>query len=120
MNTLHTALALLLAAGLALPATASAAPRGSMAESRGYQTCLAAAARAVELHHVGSRYYIDDRDEAARQYYMNGFANVDGANMPVKIDCQTTVNGRRVETINVAPGEFVGRLIEHPVVVSTD
>jgi hypothetical protein len=120
MNTSRLPLVLLLATGLALPATASAAPRGSFVESRGDQTCLAAAARSVELHHVGSRYYVDDRNDAARQYYLNGYANIDGANMWVKIDCLTTVNGRRVETLSVAPGEFVGRLIERPVVVSTD
>ncbi|MFU8816473.1 MAG: hypothetical protein ACNA7W_14075 [Pseudomonadales bacterium] len=119
MSKFHLPLVFALTAGLALPAAAAAAPGSSFAESRGYQNCRAAAERAVALYSVDGKYYIYDRKDA-RQYYMNGFAHIDGASAAVKIDCLTNVSGHRVETINVATGEFVGRLVEGPVVAQTD
>jgi hypothetical protein len=119
MNRLHLPIAFVMATGLALPAASAAAPGSSFAESRGYQHCRAAAERAVDLYSLDGKYYIYERDDA-RQYYMNGFARIDGVSTPVKIDCLTTVGGHRVQTVNVATGEFVGRLVERPVVAKTD
>jgi len=119
MSKLPLSIVVALSAGLVLPAIAAAAPAGSLAESRGYQNCRAAAERNVDLLTVHGRYYTNDREDA-RQYYLNGFARIDGATTAVKIDCLTSVSGHRVASVNVAAGEFVGRLVERPVVARTE
>ncbi len=119
MNNIHRFTILALAITLALPAAVATPPRSSVSESRGYQNCLAAAEGAVDMRHVASNYYIYEDDDS-RRYYMNGFALIGGASTEVRIDCLTTFGGRRVESLSVAPGVFVGRQVEHPAVVSTD
>ncbi|MCC5888667.1 MAG: hypothetical protein JJT88_19695 [Gammaproteobacteria bacterium] len=119
MNNTHLLIVLAVAGVLALPASATTPPRSSLSESRGYQNCLAAAEGAMDMRHVASTYYIYEDDDS-RRYYMNGFALIDGASTEVKIDCLTTFGGRRIESLSVAPGVFVGRQVEHPSLVSTD
>jgi hypothetical protein len=119
MNKLPLTIVVALTAGLALPVTAAAAPTSSLAESRGYQNCRAAAERTVDLLSVNGKYYLDDRGEV-RQYYMNGMARVDGATTHVKIACQTTVSGHRVSAVNVAAGEFAGRVVQRPAVAAME
>ena len=117
MTASHLPTALVLTAALALPAAAAAAPTSSFAESRGYQNCRTAAERAVDLVGLDSRYYIYDHNDA-RRYYMNGYARIDGVSTTVKIDCQTTVSGRRIETVSVAIGHFAGRVVGRPAVAN--
>jgi hypothetical protein len=109
-------IALAVTAAMALlPVLAAAAPKSSFAESRGYQACRDAAAREAILIGVEKRYFIYEQEDA-RRYYMNGYARQGGASTPVKIDCQTTISGRRVEAVSVDTGHFAGRLVERPVV----
>lgn len=118
-STLPAAVAFSMAVALAAvslqPAAASAAPASSLAESRGFQNCRAAAERDAGLYSVERHYFIYQHDDA-RRYYMNGYARQNGATTQVRIDCLTTASGHRVKTVSVGEGRFAGRLVERPAV----
>ncbi len=108
-------LAAALATATALAGPAAAEAPSSFAESRGYQSCVAAAERHGDIYAVDSSYYIYDRDDS-RSYYLNGYGRRDDANTAVRIACQTTRNGHRVLTVSLEQGHFAGRVVERPVV----
>jgi hypothetical protein len=97
---------LLMVAGNGWTATPS-----SFAESRGYQTCVDAADRDNQIVKVASDYFIYDHSDA-RRFYLNGYAFRDGASVPVKISCDTTLSGQRLLDVRVDAGQYAGRLVE--------
>jgi hypothetical protein len=103
--------ALLMVAGNGWTATPS-----SFSESRGYQTCVDAAERESHIVKVASDYFIYDHQDA-RRFYLNGYAFRDGASVPVKISCDTTLSGHRLLDVSVDAGQYAGRLVE-PVEVA--
>lgn len=110
---------LVIVCALALPVAAGTPARSSLSESRGYQTCRAAAERAADVLHVARDYYIYEED-GSRLYYMNGYARLDGSSMPVKIACLTNVSGHRIDAFDLAEGRYAGRLREHPAVAAVE
>jgi hypothetical protein len=111
-GTLAAGAAAVLAVTFGLAAgTAWAAKPSSFGESRGYQTCVDAAEREVQLVKVASRYFIYDHSDA-RRYYLNGVAFRDGDATPIKIACDTTSSGHRLLGVSVDAGEYAGRLVE--------
>lgn len=119
MNKFQLPIFLALSAGLLLPAAANFPTRSSLAESRGYQSCSEAAQRAVEIRYLDSDYYIYEYEDT-RRYYMNGFALLDGASTAVKIACLTSVNGHQIEDFSIGPGEYRGRRLEQPLLLTTE
>jgi hypothetical protein len=101
--SLPAAAALMLAA-----AGAQAVPPSSFTESRGYQACVEAAARTVQLVRMDSDYFIYDHDDS-RRYYLNGYAFRDGDSERVKVACDTTRSGNRVLEVSVNEGSYAGR-----------
>lgn len=104
------ALALALFAG-----TATAEPKGSFADSKGYNNCVRVAeARSGDLR-VNSRYYINDQ-QGTRIYYLNGSSQprsrgvYHGEPAPVRIACETTASGHRVLGVDVSAGQYVARI----------
>ena len=95
-----------------------AAERSSFAESRGYQTCVDAAARESQLIKVDADYFIYQHADA-RRFYLNGRAFRGGESAPVKIACDTSPSGHRLLGVSVDAGTYAGRLVE-PVNVANN
>lgn len=110
--------AALLAGGLLITGAAQAAKHSSLAESRGYQGCVDAAERELDLIKVDADYYIYEHSDS-RQLYLNGYAFQNGDATPVKIACETTLSGIRVLDLKVGSGSYAGRMVD-PVDVASN
>lgn len=104
-----------LAAGTAtllmMSGTALAADLSSFAESRGYQNCVDAAKREVQLVKVEADYFIYDSAES-RRFYLNGHGFRNGDIGPVKIACDTTPSGNRLLGVSVDGGQYAALEVE--------
>ncbi|MEM1435179.1 MAG: hypothetical protein AAGG11_14055 [Pseudomonadota bacterium] len=89
--------------GGTMTATAGTA---SFAESRGYARC-------VQLIAEDSRGLVADRDyqiqksAEGQEYFINASRWESGKRADVRINCETTRNGRRMVSLNVEPGSYI-------------
>ncbi len=98
----------LLATALAISSGAAlAGAPASLTESRGYDNCLSAAKAEYPSLNVVRNYYINEAAET-RTYYLNGFAEHDGAWTEMRVSCDTSPSGLRLMTMNVEPGRYIG------------
>lgn len=111
MNNSHRSTLVLgslaLTAGLLMTGAPDAdAETSSAAERRGYYLCLDKA-RATAHGFSPHRTYFVESMGPNRQYFINAAAWVEGDRATVRVDCQTSASGRRLMSLNMAPGRYV-------------
>ena len=90
-----------------LVAGAAQAHRSQPSEFRGYETCIDAAKAEFTRGFVSDRTYFIDRDGPVNAYFINASAWQEGDRALLRINCETSRNGRDLLAYSAAPGRFV-------------
>ena len=82
------------------------AKTSSAPEYRGYANCVEAADGDLSGLVTGRDYFIN-RTPESNQYFINGTAWAEGERVEVRVQCDTSRNGRQLLDVSVAEGTYV-------------
>lgn len=98
-------------ASLLVGGVARAERSNTMSENRGFATCVAAAQAQARSAKISPRFFVNSYADS-HQFYLNGYANVEGKWGPIRVRCQTDRKGYRVLALQLQEGKFAPRFLE--------
>ncbi|MEM1231064.1 MAG: hypothetical protein AAGI15_11040 [Pseudomonadota bacterium] len=88
-----------------LGATSALAQPSTGPEFRGYSKCVDTAQRASRGL-TTDRFYLTNTSAEAREYFINGTRWESGDRVKVRINCETSVSGRKLISYNIDQGQY--------------